>query len=231
MWLKLESRKTKINSVLLALTGIIILLVVTAGIFWYIGSNSEGRILYEAKNSKEVEKITEHSVEAIKEIDTKEILTSNADSNQNDITLTATEERILIQEVAKIDDTGKQELLRSLAEQYSGIMHNQEEEALNMLDQLIAQGKSEWNEIVAKGENTPIVKGEKISEYFAMVNVMEKNMDASMNTVLATMEEQMKAEGIEAKPIIDQYRTDYNNIKEANRGVMFNKAIAALKGV
>ena len=145
--------------------------------------------------------------------------------------MTATEEKILTQEVAKIDDTGKQELLRSLAEQYSGIMHNQEEEALNMLDQLIAQGKSEWNEIVAKGENTPIVKGEKISEYFAMVNVMEKNMDASMNTVLATMEEQMKAEGIEAKPIIDQYRTDYNNIKEANRGVMFNKAIAALKGV
>lgn len=224
------NKKTKIKSLLIALTVIIILSVITVGLFWFTGSNSKGKIQYANKNAKEIEQITANSVDAIDKIDTQKILNGDEESNQKEITLPVNEQNVLNQELAKMDDAKKQELLKSLAASYSIIMQQQKTEALNMLENLIAQGKSEWDEIVAKGEDTPIVKGEKISEYFAMVNVMEKNMDASVNTVLATMEKQMEAEGIEAKPIINQYRLDYQNIKEANRGAMFDKAIEAIKG-
>ena len=224
------NKKTKIKSLLIALTVIIILSVITVGLFWFTGSNSKGKIQYANKNAKEIEQITANSVDAIDKIDTQKILNGDEESNQKEITLPVNEQNVLNQELAKMDDAKKQELLKSLAASYSIIMQQQKTEALNMLENLIAQGKSEWDEIVAKGEDTPIVKGEKISEYFAMVNVMEKNMDASVNTVLATMEKQMEAEGIEAKPIINQYMVDYQNIKEANRGAMFDKAIEAIKG-
>jgi len=226
----LVNKKTKIKSLLIALTVIIILSVITVGLFWFTGSNSKGKIQYANKNAKEIEQITANSVDAIDKIDTQKILNGDEESNQKEITLPVNEQNVLNQELAKMDDAKKQELLKSLAASYSIIMQQQKTEALNMLENLIAQGKSEWDEIVAKGEDTPIVKGEKISEYFAMVNVMEKNMDASVNTVLATMEKQMEAEGIEAKPIINQYMVDYQNIKEANRGAMFDKAIEAIKG-
>ena len=129
-----------------------------------------------------------------------------------------------------MDDAKKQALLQALAENYSSIMNKQKAEAIAMLDVLIAQGKAEWQVLVENGENTPAAKGLKASEYLANIKVMEKNMDASFAAVVAKMEEQLKVQGIEASPIIDKYKADYENIKAENQKVMMDKAISAIKG-
>ncbi|QHI71304.1 hypothetical protein [Aminipila terrae] len=224
----MENQRKRMRIVGFTFTLLITLFIITLGLFWLVGFNSYAKIQYEEKNLKEIQKITDESIGQIENIDTKEIL-NGAAADKEKITLTQSEQKILDTEIAKIDDVKKQELLAALAKNYSSVMENQKKQAFHMLDDLIKQGRKEWKGIEERGENTPIVKGEKISEYLAMVNVMEKNMDQSFETVLAKMQEQLEAEGIDPDPTINQYRKEYKSIKEENRQIMMDKGIKAIK--
>lgn len=224
-----KKKNSKGKGILLVLTVFVVLALATAGLFLMVGSNSDGKKAYEAENSKQVNQLTADQVATIEEIDTQESAAPSQGSNEQP-PLPMDEQQVLDQELEKMEDARKQEVLKYLAMNYSNIMLEQKEEALSMLDALIDQGKAEWEEILRNGENTPIVKGEKVSEYLAMVSVMEANMDQSIETVLATMKKQLEAENIDAEPIINQYREKYNAVKQENRKIMMDKAFEAIKG-
>ena len=146
------------------------------------------------------------------------------------VVLPAKEQEIIDQELAKMDDAKKQQVLQVLAENYNSILNQQKSEAIGMIGNLIAQGKSEWAALVAEGKATTTAKSAKASEYLAMINTMERNMDASVATILASMEQQLTDEGINATPIIQKYKDDYEGIKASNKSIMMDKAISTIKG-
>jgi len=51
----------------------------------------------------------------------------------------------------------------------------------------------------------------------------------SFHSLTVKMEEQLKAEGIDPTPIIEQYRAEYKKIKEENRSQLMDKVIASIK--
>lgn len=224
-------KKKKKRITFITITVIILIIAVVGVAYSILGPNSEKNKEFEKQNSIETEELTDKLVEEIEDIDTKAVKDDKDDAVEADISpaLPAEDQKIIDQEAAKMDDAKKQQLLQTLAANYNSILNQQKAGAIAMIENLIAQGKAEWEAMVAAGENTPAAKGAKISEYLAMINTMEKNMDASVEKVLARMEQQMKDEGIEATPIIDKYRADYESIKAANRSIMLNKAKEALK--
>ena len=54
-------------------------------------------------------------------------------------------------------------------------------------------------------------------------------MDASFQTLIGKMEEQLESEGIDPEPIIKEYEAEYKRIKDENRSAMMDKAMAAVK--
>lgn len=209
----------------------IMVVIIAVAVFGYnlIGPNSDKNKEFEKQNAKETEELTDKLVGEIEKIDTQGIMDGTGEPDVTAV-LPAEEQKIIDQELAKIDDAKKQQVLQALAENYNSILNQQKLEAIGMIENLIAQGKAEWQVLVANGENTPAAKGLKASEYLAKVKIMENNMDASFAAVVAKMDEQLKAQGIDASPIIDKYKADYENIIEENKKVMMDKAISAIKG-
>src|SRR5665648_1142023 len=209
----------------------IIAVLIAGAVFGYnlMGPNSDKNKEFEKQNAKETEELTDKLVGEIEKIDTQGIKDGTVESDVTAV-LPAEEQKIIDQELAKMDDAQKQALLQALAENYSSIMNKQKAEAIAMLDVLIIQGKAEWEALVAEGKATTTAKSAKASEYLAMINTMERNMDASVATILASMEQQLTDEGINATPIIQKYKDDYEGIKASNKSIMMDKAISAIKG-
>ena len=209
----------------------IIAVLIAGAVFGYnlMGPNSDKNKEFEKQNAKETEELTDKLVGEIEKIDTQGIKDGTVESDVAAV-LPAEEQKIIDQELAKMDDAQKQALLQALAENYSSIMNKQKAEAIAMLDVLIAQGKTEWEALVAEGKATTAAKSATATEYLAMINTMERNMDNSVATVLVTMEQQMTDEGIEAATIIDKYKTDYESIKASNKSIMMGKVMSAIKG-
>ncbi len=226
--------------ILLLLLGFIL---ITLTFFWMVGANSNAKNEYAQKNLKEVNLITEKSIEKISEIDsstlqiameaeTEESTTAPDDETVVKSKIKASEEQksLLYEPQSQTIVVTKEQIVDAFIQSYNEIMNEQKQETLRMLDDLIAQGQAEWEVIKENGEDTPIVKGEKISEYLSMVSIMENNTDQSFETVLGKMKEQLEAEGIDAEPIIKQYREEYKQVKEENRKIMMEKAIKAFQG-
>ncbi len=229
---KRKNRKWKIA--LAVLLGLLLCIAALAAAWYWHGANSQGKKEYEQKVSKETQDLTDQLIEQIENIDTASISEKTAESGDEGKETQAqglpqAEQEVIDRQLATLKDERKKVVLQGLAENYSSIMHEQKSRALSMLDELIAQGKTDWNELKAEGKNTAAAKSALASQYLSMVDVMEKNMDQSFAEVVAKMEEKLNAEGFESAPIIDKYKEEYKKTKEENRSIMIDKAMNAIK--
>jgi len=234
--MKQKSNKSKKRNVGLILLCIIVLCAVVLTAFFLIGEFSQAKRDYEAQIKKETQDMTEKLISEIDEVDTSdEGLTSSEAVNGSSSTTqvpaavrTEAEKDVIGQELSKLEDERKQMVLQTLSAAYSSALNQQKQEALQMVDDLIAQGKAEWAALVTKGEGTAVNKAAMASEYLAKSQVMEDQMDSSFDALVAKMEEQLQAEGIDPTAIINQYKEEYNRIKEENRKAFMSKVMGAI---
>ena len=122
----------------------------------------------------------------------------------------------------------KEEIKAALISSYDSNLLVQKEQAVRLVETLMAQGKAEWETLKAAGKSDATSKGKLASEYLDKVMAMEKELDQSFTTILAKMEEQLQEQGIEPGEIISGYKTEYEKIKEDTRRLMMDKAKAAI---
>lgn len=227
-----RNRKRK-KGLVLALILLFALVAVLAA-FFLIGQNSEGKKQYEVQIKQETQSFTDEIVSELDRIDTSdeglaaESATVPPAEAPPEI-VTETEKEAVSQELAKLEDERKQRVLQTLSVAYSKALEQQKQEAFSMADSLIAQAKADWKALGSSERTDPVKKGALISEYLAKVNVMEKQMDASFNSLIQKMTEQLQAEGIDPTALVAQYKVEYNKIKKENKDALISKAMAAVK--
>ncbi|HVI40021.1 MAG TPA: hypothetical protein VM577_05125 [Anaerovoracaceae bacterium] len=224
-------------SYILASAAIIIVIIIAVVIFFYFGANSEEKKQYESQIKQQSQTFIDDLISELDQVDTSDQglaaeNTGNGESSSSEVPAeinTNSEKRIIGEELAKLNDAKKQQVLQTLSVSYSRVLNEQKAEALNMAASLIGQGKADWAELVAKGENTTANKVKLASEYLARSKAMESQMDASFSALMQKMEEQLKAEGIDPTNIIAGYQAEYEKIKAQNKKEMMDKAMAAMK--
>jgi len=230
-----KGNKRRISYILASVAVIIIIIAVV--IFFYSGANSEEKKQYESQMKQESQAFTDGLISELDQVDTSDqgLAAENAENGEiasSEVPAeinTDSENKIIGEELARLDNARKQQVLQTLSISYSKVLNEQKAEALNMAARLIDQGKSDWAELVAKGENTTANKAKLASEYFARSKAMEAQMDASFSALMQKMEEQLKAEGIEPTNIIAGYQAEYEKIKAQNKKNLMDKALAAMK--
>ncbi len=224
-------------SYILASVAIIIVIIIAIVIFFYFGEYSEEKKQYESQIKQESEAFTDGLISELDQVDTSDQGLAAENTENGEITSsevpaeinTDSEKQIIGEELAKLDDERKQQVLQTLSISYSKALNQQKAEALNMAARLSNQGKADWEELVSKGEKTSANKVKLASEYLAKSKTMEYQMDASFSALIQKMEEQLKAEGIDPTNIIAGYQAEYEKIKEQNKKEMMDKAMAAIK--
>lgn len=216
---------------------LLIACISVAAVFFLWGQNSQESKQYEAQIRQETKDFTEGLISELDQIDTTEEGLNTEDNAGVDIppsevpsgVITEAEKQVIAEELAELDDERKQQVLQTLSVAYSQALNEQKQEAFHMADDLISQGKADWAELVARGENTAANKGRLASEYLAKSRVMEEQMDASFHALTAKMEEQLKVEGIDPTNIIAQYQEEYKKIKSENKKALMEKVMDAVK--
>jgi len=120
-------------------------------------------------------------------------------------------------------------LLVQLKNGYTKVLTEQKSEALKQLDDLIGEAMVEWADFQTKGEVDTKIKEALLSEYLAKVNVLETQMDASFEELLAKMSNQLESQGFDSEPIIKNYRIEYDRIKSESRNDLMSKTASAIK--
>lgn len=230
---KTNNRKKRKSAYVLASIAVIIIIGAVV-IFFYFGANSAEKKQYESQIRQESQAFTDGLLSELDQIDTSGSASGTADggifpSEAPPETITDAEKQIIGEELAKLNDARKQQVLQTLSAAYSKAFNEQKAEALKMAACLIEQGKSDWAELKAKGENTAVNKAKLASEYLAKSEAMEAQMDASFYALTAKMEEQLKKEEIDPANIIAGYQAEYGKIKEQYKKEMMDKAMAAIK--
>ena len=208
---------------------------IAVAIFFLIGEYSQGKKEYEAQIKVQAQELTDKLVSDIKEVDTTDDGLSQQQTVNEDPEevpegiITGTEKKLVAEELAKQEDERKQKVLQTLTVAYSKALDEQKQEAFQMVDSLVAQGKADWTALVANGEGTAVNKAKLASEYLAKSDVMESEMDASFDILVATMQDQLNAEGIDPTSIIDGYRAEYEKIKGENRQALMDKVLDQIK--
>ncbi len=205
--------------------------------FFYLGQNSEAKKQYEAQVQQETQQFTEELVAQLDQIDTSavdETAGAAADAAVQPVEIpsgikTEAEKQVIGDELNKLEDERKKQVLQTLAVAYSEALDEQKQEAFRMVEELVAQGKADWAALVKSGENTSANKVKMASEYIAKSKVLEEQMDASFQALTDKMESQMSAEGIDPTEIIAQYQAEYDKIKSENKSAMMKKVMDALK--
>src|SRR5665647_817547 len=100
---------------------IIVIMAVVAFGYNMMGPNSEKNKEFEKQNAKETEELTDKLVGEIENIDTQSIKDGTGEPNVTAV-LPAEEQEIIDQELAKMDDAKKQQVLQALAENYNSIL-------------------------------------------------------------------------------------------------------------
>ena len=136
---------------------------------------------------------------------------------------------MITEELAKLEDARKRQVLQTLSVAYSKALDKQKQEAFSMAENLIVQGRADWAAAVSEGENNTVNKGKLASEYLAKSKVMEEQMDASFASLAKKMEEQLKAEGIDPTAIIAEYQVEYETIKQENKKALMEKVMDAVR--
>lgn len=215
-------------------------LIIVVAVFFLIGENSEGKKQYQEQIRQEAQDFTDELISELDKIDTSEVTSpaaaegNPAVSAETPLTappeiITEAEKEIVSEELAKLEDEQKQRALQTLSAAYSKVLEQQKQEAFLMAERFVEQAKADWKALESSGEATAVKRGALISEYLAKSKVIEEQMDVSFETLIAKMEEQLNAEGIDPTAIIEQYRTEYKKIKEENKSALMDKAMAALE--
>ena len=207
----------------------ILILGAAAAVFFLLGQNSDGKRQYEEAVRQETGAFTERLIGELDQIDTSNDEINKADAEIPEVTVTEAEKKMLELELSKLNDERDQQVLKTLTAAYSQTLQAQKQKAIELIEALVAQGKADWADLVAKGENTAANKGLLASEYLAKSRILEGQMDASFQTLMDKMEAQLRAEGFDPAPIIKEYEAEYKRIKEENRKAFMNKALSAIK--
>lgn len=243
---KKKGRGWKIALLILA---IIIAVIAIAGFsFLNSGKNSEAVKEYEKQITAETEKVTEQRISEIDQI-TQDVLSSldiegngadggqagdnpGTDANNSGTGTSGTSSGTQGGSTAaaanvksQLTEAQKETIKSELKTKYYGILEQQKQDALGMVNSLLSQAKSDYKAAAAAGKG---VSG-LIPQYMAKVDTMEASMDSSFNATVSKMEEQFEAFGIDGSEIISDYRAQYKSIKEANRKAFMDKALAAVK--
>jgi flagellar basal body-associated protein FliL len=232
---KVASKKRK-KWLVPALTVLIALIIVLAS-FILMGANSADKKQYQEKISQEVQEFTDQQIEELDQVDTSEEgLRTNALENNTASpeavpsgVKSEAEKQVIGEELKKLEDERKQQILQALSVTYSEDLEQQKQEAFRLAEELISQGKADWAALVKKGENTSVNKAKLASEYFAKARVMEAQMDTGFQALTSKMEEQLNEAGIDPANIIAQYQEEYNRIKSENKKTLMDKVMDAVK--
>jgi hypothetical protein len=232
-----KKRKGRIRNIVYVITSIAAFTIVAVVIFFYSGANSAEKKQYESQIKQESQEFTDGLISALDQVDTSDqgLVAENTENEETSPSEAPTEiisdpeKQIIGEELAKLDDARKQQVLQTLSISYSKALNEQKAEALNMASRLSEQGKADWAELKAKGEDTAVNKAKLASKYLAKSKTMEAQMDASFAALTDKMEKQLETEGIDPTNIIAGYKTEYENTKEQYKKEMMEKALAAMK--
>lgn len=98
-----------------------------------------------------------------------------------------------------------------------------------LVEAFIAQGVAAWSAMAAEGKTTPDDKGRLVSEYLAKAGVLEKQMDASFDELMAVIKKQLTELGVDPNPITEGYRAEYETIKQTNKDMLLDRLMAEIK--
>jgi nitrogen fixation-related uncharacterized protein len=209
-----KMRKIKIRNIIYVLTSIAAVSII-AIVFFFWGVNSAEKKQYESQIKQEAQAFTDN-------------LISELDQVKTSGPAAGTEKQTDSEEPAKPDDARKQQVLQTLTAAYSKAFNEQKSEALSIATRLIEEGKADWAELEAKGENTAANKAKLASEYLAKADAAEAQMDASFYALTDKMKAQLKEEGIDSTNIIAEYEEEYKKTKVQYKKEMMDKAMAAI---
>lgn len=191
-----------------------LLLLVGIGLAFLLltGQDPEEKRLYAQAVAQETQAITDNLKSQIEEATEAAKSEDSEDVPQTGIS------------AATPDSAEKKLLEESLDKRYRGILEQLKGEATGMLNGLLSQAKADYEALKVSGKNDAVTIGNLAGRYLDRVDVMESHMDASFNTVVQDMETHLKAQGIDPAPIISKYRSEYQQVKEANRKAFMDKA-------
>lgn len=214
-----KTKKRGRKKIIVLILVLVAAVAVIAAAFLLMGQNSEGKKQYQQEIQQEARNFTDQLIDGLDD-------SSGASTGE---LLTEGEQQAVAKELAKLDDTKKQQTLKTLSAAYSQALNKQKQEAFRMADNLVEEGKADWKALAARGENTAANKAKLASEYLARSAVLENQMDESFNALISKMEAQLTAEGIDPSELIAEYNAQYKKIKAENKSALMDKAMAALK--
>lgn len=229
-----KMRKVKIRNIVYILASIVAVSMIAVVIFLFWGANSVEKKQYESQIKQETQTFTDSLISKLDQVNTSGSAAGTTNggippSEAPPEIVSETEKKIIGEELTKLDDERKQQVLQTLSAAYSKAFSEQKAEALRIATQLFNQGKADWEGLKAKGEGTTENKVKLASEYLAKASVAEAQMDASFNALTDKMKEQLKAEGIDPANIIAEYQEEYKIIKAQYKDELMDKAMAAIK--
>lgn len=207
-------RKVRIRNIVYVLISIAAVSII-AIVFFFWGVNFAEKKQYELQIKQESQAFTDK-------------LISELDQVRASGPAAGTENPIESEGLVSSDDVRKQQVLQTLTAAYRNAFNEQKSEALSIAARLIEEGKADWEELKAKGENTAANKAKLASEYLAKADAAEAQMDASFYTLTDKMKTQLKEEGINPTNIIAEYEEEYKKIKAQYKKEMMDKALAAI---
>ena len=158
-------KKRKIG---LVVTGVLFAaLIIVLAVFFLWGQNSGGKKQYEAQIKQEAQEFTDGLISELEQIDTSDQGldaenqegAGSAPAEVPEEVITEAEKQVIAEELAKLEDERKQQVLKTLSVAYSKALDEQKKESFNLVEKLIADGKADWKALAAKGENTAANKG------------------------------------------------------------------------
>ena len=208
--------------------------IIIVAVFFLMGQNSKEKREYEAAIKQQSQEMTDSLISELEQIDTSELGQSPMDGTVSstevpDEIITDAEKQLIGEELAKLEDERKRQILQTLSVAYSKALNEQKQEAFSMVDDLVAQAKADWSAIGGEGDDSSVKRGSLITGYLAKSRVMENQMDANFDALVSKMKEQLEAEGIDSTAIIEEYKAEYEKIKAENRSALMDKAWAAIK--
>lgn len=116
-----------------------------------------------------------------------------------------------------------------LLEAYNAALMQMKDRDYALVETFIAQGVADWTAMVAEGKTTPDDKGRLVSEYLAKAGVLEKQMDASFDELMAVIKKQLTELGVDPNPLTEGYRAEYESIKKTNKDMLLDRLSEEIK--
>ncbi|MDM5332830.1 hypothetical protein QUF56_06275 [Ureibacillus composti] len=104
---------------------------------------------------------------------------------------------------------------------YTGTFQSLQGQAESKINGLIGQAASEYSSKKANGESISV--GYFYSKYVGAANSLEASTDATFNTLISVIEQDLEANGYD-KSYAQSFRDEYEATKEARRNALLSKA-------